>query len=415
MRLRTKIFLLALGATLLVGFTTAALFARSWQKIASGYGLSILQARLDHQGLNDSFEGWEIESREQNPRWVSAPPTDSRSLEKALAKEIAEVVAKTRLPEGCFEYTSKVQKGRRYFLAFRTSSDQASVRIIGLESASLLANLKPWAVPFLGILLAVIAVVGGVSFAVSAALDRDYAMIQRALENIGAGRLKDLMLPTSQDPSIQSLSLGLKNLSRVLDQKDQQISDVSSMAYLDPMTGIPNYRAFARFADELLAAPAAEGNFKALAILDVDFFKKVNDTYGHPVGDFVLKEVARMLRETLRSDPSAPERPSDFFARYGGEEFVIVMPKVDPALAQTAPLRILNKLKSTRLHVPPGITEKGESVVISITASFGLAIWESGWTREQWVKEADQGLYNAKKNGRARVVRLRPSVAEWTG
>lgn len=415
MRLRSKIFLLALASTLLVGFTTAALFARSWQKIASAYGLSILQARLDHQGLNDSFEGWEIESREQSPRWVSAPPAESRGTEKLLAQEISEVVAKTRLPEGCFEYTSKVQSGRRYFLAFRTSSDQSSVRIIGLESSSLLSNLKPWAIPFLGILLAVIAVVGAVSFAVSAALDRDYAMIQRALENIGAGRLKDLTLPKSQDPSIQSLALGLTNLSRVLDQKDQQISDVSSMAYLDPMTGIPNYRAFVRFADEQLAAPSAEGTFKALAILDVDFFKKVNDTYGHPVGDFVLKEVARMLRETLRGDPSTPERPSDFFARYGGEEFVIVMPKVDPKLAQTAPLRILNKLKSTRLHVPPGITEKGESVVISITASFGLAILESGWTREQWVKEADLGLYNAKKNGRARVVRLRPSVAEWTG
>ena len=414
MRLRTKIFILAIFATLAVGLTTATLFARSWQTIASGYGLSALQARLENPDTTASFEGWKIESRELKPRWVSAPPPNSRGQEDALAQEILEVVTKTRLPEGCFEYTSTVQTGRHYFLAFRSDENQKTVRIIGLESASLLSNLKPWAAPFIGILVAVIILVGGVSFAVSAALDRDYAMIQRALENIGAGRLKDLVLPKSGDPSIQGLSMGLSNLSRVLDAKDLQISQVSSLAHQDPMTGIPNYRAFVRFTDELLSRPRDSESSMALAILDVDFFKKVNDSYGHPVGDFVLKEVARLLRESLRSESAEVSHSVDFFARYGGEEFVIVMPKVDPKLAQTAPLRVLNKLKSARLHVPAQITEQGQPVVLSVTASAGLAIWEEGWNREQWVKEADQGLYSAKHNGRARIVRLRPSVAQWT-
>ena len=180
------------------------------------------------------------------------------------------------------------------------------------------------------------------------------------------------------------------------------------------MTGIPNYRAFERFTNKILAEPIAQGTQRALVIVDVDFFKKVNDGYGHPVGDFVLKEVAKMLRACVAPEGAPANATPDFFARYGGEEFVIVMPNIDPSLAQTIPLKILHMMKSTRLHVPAGITESGQSVVISITASFGLAIWEEGWTREQWVKEADQGLYHAKEHGRARVVRLRPEVKEWT-
>jgi diguanylate cyclase (GGDEF)-like protein len=412
MRLRTKIFLLALMAALLVGATTGSLFARSWQDIASAYALTELQARLNRTDSSEGFEGWELELGGEKSRWKTAPPADLGGAERALTAEIAQAVANTRLPEGCFEYASKAVPGRRFFLAFRARPADGITRVLGLESASLLDKLRPMALPFFGLLVAVMAAVAAATFAVSAALNRDYSMIERVLENIGAGRLKDLQLPKSKDPSIVSLSEGLTNLSRVLDAKDQQISQVSSLAFNDPMTGIPNYRAFVAYVDDLISTPPATGISYALAILDVDFFKKVNDNYGHTVGDFVLKQVARFLKETMRADPL--KRPADFYARYGGEEFVIVLPDTKDEHAHVGPLRLLKKMKETKLHVPPEITESGQPLTISVTASFGLSLWQPGWTREQWVKEADQGLYVAKKSGRARVVRLHPTQSEWT-
>jgi diguanylate cyclase (GGDEF)-like protein len=126
-------------------------------------------------------------------------------------------------------------------------------------------------------------------------------------------------------------------------------------------------------------------------MLDVDFFKKVNDTHGHQVGDEVLKAVAQIVTSSLRT--------GDVAARYGGEEFVTVLPGSDMEGATLVAERIRSRLEQTEIQ-----TTKGP---IQVTASFGVAAVRGPDCRgaaKDLVARADAALYEAKRNGRNRVV-----------
>lgn len=153
------------------------------------------------------------------------------------------------------------------------------------------------------------------------------------------------------------------------------------LATLDGLTGLKNHRAF----QERLAAEISlchrHGVSLSLALLDVDCFKQYNDTYGHPAGDDVLKQVAEILQKTVR--------PADMVARYGGEEFVVVLPHTDTAGAVCVAERC--RAAIAEAHWP----------CRAVTASFGVATWtpylSSGTAL---VGAADQALYMAKHAGR---------------
>ena len=125
----------------------------------------------------------------------------------------------------------------------------------------------------------------------------------------------------------------------------------------------------------------------SLIVLDIDYFKKVNDTFGHIAGDEVLKSVAKILRETIRI--------SDEAFRYGGEEFVVILSNTKQPGAQTIAERIRKKIEKLCVES----TEQ-----IKITASFGVSCSDAVDDVSEALHHADMALYRAKKQGRNRVV-----------
>jgi len=177
----------------------------------------------------------------------------------------------------------------------------------------------------------------------------------------------------------------------------QLFEQTERLATTDGLTSLANRRTFQARAEQALAQARRYGRACAVLITDIDHFKVVNDTYGHPAGDVVLRGVAQMLREQARD--------TDVVARYGGEEFAVVMPETDLKGAQVIAERLRESVAARAFH-----TELGP---VRVTLSVGLAASPSDGTEmEALVQLADQCLYQAKRAGRNRVVTaevLRPA------
>jgi diguanylate cyclase (GGDEF)-like protein len=192
-------------------------------------------------------------------------------------------------------------------------------------------------------------------------------------------RVKSLLrLKALQDEllvKIRELELAQKELER--------------LSQTDGLTHLYNRRHFEeQFAAEFARAQRYHTPL-SLLMLDVDHFKNINDTRGHPAGDQVLREVAQAARTTLRD--------VDLVARYGGEEIVALLPNTGPADAQRAAERVRQAVEAIRVEHPKG--------PIGVTASLGLAWFPSGEIadHEALVRAADVALYRAKHSGRNRV------------
>jgi diguanylate cyclase (GGDEF)-like protein len=174
-------------------------------------------------------------------------------------------------------------------------------------------------------------------------------------------------------------------ISLIKDREQQR-----QLAVRDGLTGLYNRRAF----NELFAAAIANEDRRAggrlgLVLLDIDHFKKLNDTYGHPAGDAALRSLARLLAQHLRKGDQA--------ARYGGEEFVVILPGSDAERSMQAAERLREALARHRfVH---------DGSRIPLTASLGVAVWpEDARLPDALLAAADRGLYAAKQAGRNRVV-----------
>lgn len=170
----------------------------------------------------------------------------------------------------------------------------------------------------------------------------------------------------------------------------ESLNSTMAMAVLDELTGLYNRRYFDRHMAMALRKAEEQDRDVALMLLDIDYFKPVNDTYGHDVGDAVLKEFAIRLQRNIRG--------VDLACRFGGEEFVVVMPDTDMRQAQGVAERV-------RSAVADEMFEVGVGKPLSITVSVGLAInGQENDTPESVTKRADVALYRAKRAGRNRVV-----------
>jgi two-component system cell cycle response regulator len=163
------------------------------------------------------------------------------------------------------------------------------------------------------------------------------------------------------------------------------------MAITDQLTGLHNRRYMSRHLDNLLAQAHKSGKALAFVIMDTDFFKMVNDTHCHDIGDEVLREFARRISANIRG--------IDLACRFGGEEFVVVMPDTDIAYAYAVADRLRKSIETTPIEISraPG--------KLTITISIGIAGSEGeNDGAEELLHRADQALYRAKKTGRNRVV-----------
>jgi len=178
------------------------------------------------------------------------------------------------------------------------------------------------------------------------------------------------------------------------------VERIKELAVRDALTGLYNRRMFNEHLLQALARQERGGGNLALVLLDIDHFKKLNDTFGHPAGDAALKNAAQILEQHLRKGDQA--------ARFGGEEFVVILPGTDEGGALRLAERIRSAIERSQLVF--------EGARISVTASFGTSIWPSdGADGEALLSAADRALYSAKHAGRNRVAlasRLRSKALE---
>jgi diguanylate cyclase len=187
-----------------------------------------------------------------------------------------------------------------------------------------------------------------------------------------------------------------RELSRSNAALVQKQEELAFLAEHDTLTGLLNRRAFMRLAQQELDLAARAQLATHCIMVDLDFFKRINDTYGHPVGDAMLRHVADVLRHGVRS--------TDTLARLGGEEFIVLLPHTsrEGALGVAEKMRVLVRSKPLR-HLDQDLP---------ITASFGVSGSEAGQvTQADTVySAADRALYLAKKGGRDRIEYIAPGA-----
>lgn len=191
--------------------------------------------------------------------------------------------------------------------------------------------------------------------------------------------------------------IGFRGLSRDVTERKVLEQRLAEMATHDPLTGLPNRILFDDRLNVGLAQAQRNGSRLAVMMLDLDWFKRVNDTYGHGVGDELLKLVAQRLASNLRK--------SDTVGRFGGDEFVLLLPQIGAIDDAT---RVAQKLLDS-FSEPFAIN----GYKLSITSSIGIAIYpENGDRADVLLTNADTAMYHAKEDGRARYKLYSPELNE---
>jgi diguanylate cyclase (GGDEF)-like protein len=177
------------------------------------------------------------------------------------------------------------------------------------------------------------------------------------------------------------------------------IDGLCMLSSRDPMTGLVNRRQFEATLDSEIDRVARTGESAMLLLIDIDYFKRVNDTYGHGAGDMVLRVVGQTLQDCVR--------PMDTVARIGGEEFAAVLPNCPASVGATVADRI-------RQAIAACVIEVDRCAHLSVTASVGGA-FAPCWVRSSarlWMERADLQLYRAKATGRNRSCMELPPISE---
>jgi len=166
----------------------------------------------------------------------------------------------------------------------------------------------------------------------------------------------------------------------------------------DGMTGLYNRRFLEEFIDQVVNQAKRDKGTYSVLMLDVDFFKMVNDTYGHDVGDLVIVEIGKVIKENVRE--------SDLAIRYGGEEFVVMLHNASEEGTQD----VAKKIHSTFANL---IFDVGNGETLQKTMSIGISKYpDDGDTIWKCIKLADTALYKAKTSGRNKIVRYIHEMSE---
>ncbi|MGE5255699.1 MAG: diguanylate cyclase [Hyphomicrobiales bacterium] len=184
----------------------------------------------------------------------------------------------------------------------------------------------------------------------------------------------------------------IEKLSHQVAVLNDELQSARSESDRDGLTGILNRRAFDRHLTDLIARNTVKSQIFALLMIDIDDFKRINDTYGHLTGDSVLVAVVNKCRQSVRGE--------DVLARYGGEEFAIILTGASLRNAVKKGRQICEAIATTR-YLLEGLPSQE---TLSLTVSIGVSLCRSGDTGASLVDRADKALYQAKKAGKNRVV-----------
>ena len=174
---------------------------------------------------------------------------------------------------------------------------------------------------------------------------------------------------------------------RLIEQQEKLTEEIRSLSEIDHLTGMYNRRKITELYDSEYVRYKRYKHPLSIIIIDIDFFKKINDKYGHTQGDITLKEIASILKTEVRE--------SDHVGRWGGEEFLVICPETDIDGANT----LAEKIRKTIDEYP--FTHVGHK-----TASFGITTCNDDCTFESMINRADKALYKVKAGGRNKVAHL---------
>lgn len=196
--------------------------------------------------------------------------------------------------------------------------------------------------------------------------------------------------------SLKDIELNKKDLD--IEKLEIEIARLKNLVYRDELTGVLNRRGFMEDAGKMFRYIYSKHGLTtnrqsdklpfSVVFIDIDNFKKINDTYGHDEGDKVLKHTARVMRNILRE--------SDVYARWGGEEFVVALPQANKNTAVRVAEKLCNAFAESEVELGGNIEK--------VTMSVGIVMHSNETNLEEMIERADQAMYKAKKNGKNQVV-----------
>ncbi len=208
--------------------------------------------------------------------------------------------------------------------------------------------------------------------------DKDFKVIMQKRESVEEA--KSFLLNVEKFPKDESYLISFLDITNI----EKESKHLEILATTDPLTKIYNRMKFGNLMEAEIAKARKTKKPLSLVAIDIDFFKKINDTYGHQAGDYVLITTVEIIKSKIRS--------SDIFARWGGEEFMLLLPGADMDVAVARAEIIRLALAEYDFIEPP-----------MVTGSFGVACFQEGDSVDSIIKRADEALYAAKRNGRNRV------------
>jgi len=218
------------------------------------------------------------------------------------------------------------------------------------------------------------------------------------IQSGSVGSVVQLLTTSAEQQSLQGkapfINVYLRETAPVLETK-RLMESLRDSTLLDPMTGLHNRRFLEEYVETLVASVQRKRAHVAILMLDLDYFKMVNDTYGHDAGDAVLKALSTVLKQSVRA--------SDLVIRYGGEEFLIILIDSAGEVADQVAENIRLAVENLKVQVAGTVLRKTISIGISDFPADSETFWQA-------VKFADIALYQAKEQGRNRVIRFKSSM-----
>jgi len=385
-----------LGYAAMFGRDEQSILGLTFAQIIGEEAARLIQPQVDavlHQRRGASYE-----------RQLPEPDGSIRYIEVNLLPHLGEAGG----PVGAFVLIADITRHRRAEAALRESEDRlakflhASAEGIVFHKDGLITDANPPLLALMGGTLDELLGQPALDFVAPDQRDRVGAVMtagaevtyETAVLHRDGTRLPVEFIVRTMQHHGERLRM---TIVRDLRDRIEARSRIHYLAHHDALTGLPNRAAFIEQVEALLPALQAAGSRLALLFIDLDHFKRVNDSLGHLVGDTLLQTIAQRLKHTLRT--------GDLVSRFGGDEFLVLLAGGTPLAAVQ---EVANKLL---LAIGAPVDVEGES--ISVTPSIGIAVFpRDGASSDELIKHADIAMYHAKAKGRAACTFFEPAMAE---